>query len=286
VSIPEVGSKNRLLHFIKTYLTELLGPLRAGPEPSITPYGSYDDLVVSGQEDSNAGINIICNADAYNAGVALGRKGDANPVVGYFTATATSVNLGSYESGYTVNLYSSNNLVPSLTATSNAQIALPYQPVVSARMNASQAFTSSYTALTTVKFDTLSSPGFEVGTGDDYNPSTGVYTAGATNGKYLISTSVMLTGCPKASTLRLACLTSKSAAAGIIMYADRWQGSDFTYTTAADMTYPLVRGTWLVDLAATETAEVLVQATAGDSGTSIHGHASSAYTWLNIVRVT
>tara|TARA_R110000824_G_scaffold259379_2_gene448141 strand:- start:6957 stop:7802 length:846 start_codon:yes stop_codon:yes gene_type:complete len=280
MSIPEVGSKNRLLHFIETYLKKI------GPSPSITPYSSYDDLVISGQEDSSAGINIICNADAYNAGVALGRKGDANPVVGYFTATADSVNLGSFQSGHSLNLYSSNYLVPELTVTPNAQISMPYQPAVSARMSASgQAFTSSYTALTTVKFDTLTSPGFEVGVGDDYNPSTGVYTAGATSGKYMIRTSIMLTGVPKASTLRLACLTSKSAAAGVVMYADRLQGTDFTWTTSTDMTYPLVQGTWLVDLAATETAEVLVQATAGDSGTSIAGHASSVYTWLSIMRV-
>jgi hypothetical protein len=285
VSIPEATSKSRFLYFLERSLRKLKGlrEVQVGNDPTITPYSYWDDLVVA-SPDNHAGINIIAGGASGFAGLALGREDNSNPLVGYLSAGATAVTLGSFQAGHYVDIDVQG--VSTLRADANYQVAMPWQPAVSARMNASQAFASSYTALQTVKYDPLSTPGFEVGYDDDYDPSTGVYTAGATAGKYLISTSVMLTGCPKASTLRLACLTSKSAAAGIVMYADRLQGTDFTWTTAADMTYPIVQGTWLVDLAATETAQVQVQATAGDSGTSILGHASSVYTWLYIVRVT
>jgi len=282
VSIPEIGSKNRLLAFLGTYLKKIAAGAGIGPDPSIDPYSYWDDLVISNPAD--AGINIIAGGAAGFAGIALGREDNSNPLVGYLSAGPDAVTLGCYQAGHYVDI--DVNGVSTLRVDANYQVAMPWQPVVSARMTTSQAFAATYTALQTVKYSATSSPGFEIGADDDYNPTTGVYTAGSTNGKYLISTSVMLAGVPKDSTLRLACLTSQSSAATVIMYGDRWQGSDFTYTTVADMSFPVLRGTWLVDLDATETAQVQVQATTGDSGTSIYGSASSVYTWLYIVRVT
>lgn len=173
------------------------------------------------------------------------------------------------------------------TMNSDGSITNPLQPMVYAFRNSTQDL-SPDTSWETVIFNdesTTNDTAFDVG--GDYNTSTGYFTAPA-DGKYLISAEVMLSNIPSvadptAPYILLKCITTNSAADGIVQYSGRQNPAMFS--GSADYNYLQVPGTWLASMDDGDTAYVQVVCTAADSGTKIYGASTATYTRIQIMKV-
>ena len=167
------------------------------------------------------------------------------------------------------------------TMNSDGSITNPLQPMVYAYRNATQDL-SPDTSWETVIFNdesTLNATAFDVGS--DFNTGTGVFTAPA-DGKYLISTEVMLTNVPaSAAYVLLNLITTKATADGISQYAGRVNPGSWD----AEMDYYQIAGTWLANMSSGDTAYVQVRNTGADGDTKIYGATTTTYTRIQIMKV-
>ena len=167
------------------------------------------------------------------------------------------------------------------TMNSDGSITNPLQPMVYAYRNSTQDL-SPNTSWETVIFNdesTTNDTAFDVGS--DFNTGTGVFTAPA-DGKYLISTEVMLTNVPASDAyILLNLITTKSAADSISQYAGRVNPGSWD----AEMDYYQIAGTWLANMSSGDTAYVQVRNTGADGDTKIYGATTTTYTRIQIMKV-
>ena len=162
MSIPEVGSKNRLLAFLQRYLKkvdslQITGPLQvdggvvASPSPTTgesflaisgdgsgaSAHSSYDNIVVD--SDSHAGISVLTPDDktsaillgspADNSGFAMQWYAPSNPAGphGLFGPTAADSSLEIVTAG---SIFGFPLVRTAMFIDSNQTVTTPYQPVV------------------------------------------------------------------------------------------------------------------------------------------------------------
>jgi hypothetical protein len=167
------------------------------------------------------------------------------------------------------------------TVEISGDLQLPNQPMVYAFRNSTQDLNPD-TSWETVIFNdesTTNDTAFDVG--GDYNTGTGVFTAPA-DGKYLISTEVMLTNAPASSGyILLNLITTKAVADGINQYSGRVNPGSWD----AEMDYYQIAGTWLANMSSGDTAYINVSNTVADGDTKIYGASTTTYTRIQIMKV-
>jgi len=304
VSIEEVSSRQRLLAFVEKYFTGAQGDWYI-PAGSYLRIGDVAIATTSGNEvilGSAATSKTLGLYSAAGKGLSIDAAGDVEVLLGDLTVTGvlsatdalgTYVNTDLICAGNTIKsstlatvlTFSNANTTVSADLTVTGDLTINGQPAVYAYMNSEQDLNPD-TNWEDVRYNdeaTTNDTAFDVGS--DYNTSTGVFTAPA-DGKYLISTEVMLTNVPTSVAawqyILLQLITTKSAADSVGQYAGRRNPKD---TLTGETDYYQIAGTWLANMAANDTASIQVRCTTADADTKIYGDPGASYTRLQIIKV-
>ena len=299
--IEEVSSRQRLLAFVEKYFTGAQGDwyipdgfyLRIGGTAIASTSGNE---VLLGSAAASKTLGLYSDA---GKGLSIDATGKVEVLLGDLdiatwdnylriggvavaTTNGTEVVLGSTADDKTLGLYT--DVGKALAIDNFGNVTLPFQPAVYAYMNAEQDLNPD-TDWEDVRYNdeaTTNDTAFDVGS--DYSTATGVFTAPA-DGKYLISTEVMLTNIPTTVAawqyILLNLITTKSTADGVSQYSGRRNPKD---TLTGETDYYQIAGTWLANMAENDTASIQVRCTTADADTKIWGGAAS-YTRLQIIKV-
>ena len=208
MSIPEVGSKNRLLAFLQTYLKKIdsvlvKSTLRVNGDVTVAttpgtgsgtaPNSSYDNIVVD--SDTDAGISVFTPDDETSA-ILLGSPVDNSGFKMQWYApshgSGPKAVIGATPSGASLEIRgASDKLV--MEIDSNQIITTQYQPAFMAYLSADQDLTAS-AEFARVNFDVQ-----VYDNNDDWDPTNSRFTAPVA-GEYVFGAAVRVDSIPADST--------------------------------------------------------------------------------------